>query len=246
MLETWSLDFDISSLLPGLTYFSLTFRKLSGEFVTRGVSPLASSLQDGKALESLSLSFNRMTCPYSQHTPQMVNLRDFILPTTHWQNLTSLSVEGICTTQKDLEAALLRHTDTLRSLEFANIVLLHPISNDERHGSWIDVIHFLADSMSLTHIELISRHTNLTSTWGETCISCDRSFHTLIHVAKPPPDISLLDRIKRLIIYGKKSPFTKLRDAELSSESDHQTRRRSVVAWDYAGDYSWWLEGCWG
>lgn len=68
----------------------------------------------------------------------------------HWPNLQRLELGGLVETNISLMSLLTTHATTLRSLGLAFISLeTHQLGEEECHGSWVEFIVFLQNSLSL-------------------------------------------------------------------------------------------------
>ncbi|KAI9055329.1 hypothetical protein LZ554_000288 [Drepanopeziza brunnea f. sp. 'monogermtubi'] len=133
------------------------------------------------ALRSLQLEFSpTRDCTFAVQGGR-IKLAQFLLPTHQWDRLQSLSLKSLKAAGSDLEALLLRHSGTLRSLELSDIIL-YPISASqaegtlspsgtvtENHshkgevedvGSWLDMIEFLRTSLNLADMAFSGILTN--------------------------------------------------------------------------------------
>jgi hypothetical protein len=93
-----------------------------------------------------------MSTYHDSHHWQVIWLPDIIHETQHWKQLTELSLRAVITTEVHLRNVLFNHTNTLRSLELANIDFRDFKNRDRSNGSWVDFFGFLNQSMTLHRV----------------------------------------------------------------------------------------------
>ncbi|MCJ1453093.1 hypothetical protein MMC28_003438 [Mycoblastus sanguinarius] len=170
---------------------------------------LAKFLANALMLQSLQLSFDRQTSFAFQG--QNVKLSELLVDRIHWPSLNKLHLATIETSEADLKDFLETHSSTLRSLELCNITLRKwPPSGHGKGDSWVTLIQFLSESLSLKHVSLDGELTSPAEGWA----TYDRDhweheFHTPqgISMMKFNWNTSLRCKINSYILRGGECPL---------------------------------------
>lgn len=126
-----------------------TLHKLDlGFFEAAHVHPdpttLRQLLKNAPSLLSLQLSY------VPGYDSKNLSLLDTMPLDFHWRHLGRLVLQGFETTEGYLRRFLLRHADTIHSLELGSMLFCQPEGG--KPGSWIEFIIFLNESLSLRHV----------------------------------------------------------------------------------------------
>ncbi|KAH8595330.1 hypothetical protein B0O99DRAFT_511971 [Bisporella sp. PMI_857] len=240
-LERWNAAAksfrDCYRALPALHYLSLEFgfsQHGDGETIQ-----LADMIAHASSLTSLRLSFDNFSWDDPSaiiHLPQVIN------DGLQWKHLRSLSLQAVATTEGFLRNLLLRHSESLRSLELSNINLnVAAIPDQYGRGSWIHFIQFLNETMSLEHIRFDGCFSNL---WDEGWVSRDADWERAFGVVCAPAQYSkdcLKYRIERFIIHTGPCPFA-ARMGKVDTESYDAAYDYHGLPWVFEEDNSWRFE----
>lgn len=223
---------DCSEALSTLQQLSLEFeldQRSEGDATT-----LASIMARVPSLQFLRLSFDQ----FSWDNPSaVIRLPQVIGPTIQWKHLRSLSLQAITATEGCLRSLLLRHGSSLRSLELSNMELGDAdIPGQTRRGSWIHLIHFLSEMLSLEYVRFDGCFSN---SWDEGWVTRDaeeeRRFGATHHI--PYADDCLKYRIESYITHGGVSPFT----ARIGKKN-YEDYFSHGLPWSFSEDDSWMFE----
>lgn len=224
---------DCYEALPALRHLSLEFdlaQHSDGDSTT-----LARVILGATCLESLRLSFEE----FSWDDPcAVIHLPQILPPTIQWDHLRRLSLQAVVTTEACLQGLLERHAPSLRSLELSNINLEAAAApNQDKHGSWIHIIHFLSEILSLEQVRFNGCFSN---SWDEGWITRDAEKKR--RFGGPPglipyPDDCLKYRIERFITHGGVSPFAARKGRGADRLYDYCN-----LPWIFEEDDSWMFE----
>jgi hypothetical protein len=186
-------------------------------------------------LQSLRLYFTVITNEYP-YIQGYFPLDDIVFRSCHWKRLKSLSLQGFATTESELRNFLLRHTNTLCSLELGNALLCR--SEGEKGGnpgSWIGFFHFLNENMALREVNFRQKLSNgVDEAWYSP--NTDSDHHRIgcsyRWINDSNPFDCLRYRIERFITLGEPCPFEPLpEDADLTPYFG--------LPWMFTADMSW-------
>ncbi|EPE31806.1 Ankyrin repeat-containing protein [Glarea lozoyensis ATCC 20868] len=144
---------DPSNAISALHNLTLEFEYGRPNSAPEDVSQVAGLISRAKSLRLLHLSFGRTIEGY-QSSSIIVHLSRVIDDCMYWEHLEMLSLQAIATSEKSLKSLLKRQSSSLRRLELSWIILEDSAdSADDKKCSWISVIEFLHNELSLENIK---------------------------------------------------------------------------------------------
>jgi hypothetical protein len=210
---------DRSNAISALHSLTLEFEYGRPNSVPEDVSQLANFIGRARSLRLLHLSFGRTIEGY-QSSGIIIHLSRVIDDSMSWEHLEMLSLRAIATSELCLRSLLKRQSSSLRRLELSWIILEDSTTPaDDKKGSWISIIQFLHDELSLEKVHfdghLKAGTIDTESPWSEDWRTQseaqainEKSFPGLYPRLRYSEDC-LKYRIERFITHRGPSPFQK-------------------------------------